>query len=114
LPRTSAGIRVSGDPARMVSLVAVCGGSGDDLLAQASAVADVYVTSDLRHHPAQEHRAESGCSLIDVPHWAGEWPWLQMAAEALRADAHALGSTVDTYVSSIVTDPWTSHLGSTR
>jgi putative NIF3 family GTP cyclohydrolase 1 type 2 len=94
--------------------VAVCGGSGDDLLAEADAVADAFVTSDLRHHPAQEHRAAGGCALIDVPHWAGEWPWLPVAASALEEDVRSLGSTVETFVSEIVTDPWTSHLGSNR
>ena len=114
LPTTPAGIRVSGDPEKIVRRVAVCGGSGDDLLREASAAADVYVTSDLRHHPAQEHRAQGGCALIDVPHWAGEWTWLPVAARALDDDVRASGSTVDVHVSEIVTDPWTTHLGSTR
>jgi len=114
LPATAAGLRVAGDPHSLVRTVAVCGGSGDDLLEVASAVADVYVTSDLRHHPGQEHRARGGCTLIDVPHWAGEWPWLPVAARNLEADVQASGSTVETYVSGIVTDPWTTHLGSIR
>jgi dinuclear metal center YbgI/SA1388 family protein len=114
LPATAVGVRVAGDPERLVHAVAVCGGSGDDLLGRAAEVADVYVTSDLRHHPAQEHLAGGGCALIDVPHWAGEWPWLPAAARALEEDVRALGSTVDTHVSEIVTDPWTSHLGSNR
>ena len=91
----------------------MCGGSGDAFLPVAASAADVYVTSDLRHHRAQDHLAEGGCALIDVAHWAGEWPWLAAAARGLEADAAARGTTVDTYISTIVTDPWTTHRGST-
>jgi dinuclear metal center YbgI/SA1388 family protein len=42
---------------RPVRRVAVCGGAGDDLIDAARAAgADVYVTADLRHHPASEAR----------------------------------------------------------
>jgi hypothetical protein len=42
-----------------------------------------------------------------VAHWASEWPWLEHAARTLRSE---LGTTIDTYVSTLVTDPWTAHL----
>jgi putative NIF3 family GTP cyclohydrolase 1 type 2 len=77
-------------------------------------VADVYVTSDLRHHRAQDHLVDGGCALVDVAHWASEWPWLPIAADALRDDLVERGSTVEVHVSRIPTDPWTLHLGSTR
>jgi len=114
LPATHHGVRVAGDADRIVRTVAVCGGSGADFLADAARVADVYVTSDLRHHRTQDHLVEGGCAVIDVAHWASEWPWLPVAAAQLAADFSAFGSTVDVHVSAIVTDPWTSHLGSTR
>ncbi len=69
-------MRVAGDLDAPVRTVAVCGGSGGDFLADAAAVADVYVTSDLRHHRAQDHLVDGGCALVDVAHWASEWPWL--------------------------------------
>ena len=54
LPETAHGVRVAGDPDRAVRRVAVCGGAGDFLLdTVARTDADVYVTSDLRHHPAE-------------------------------------------------------------
>jgi len=114
LPATHHGVRVSGDGAAMVRTVAVCGGSGDAFLADVAAVADVYVTSDLRHHRALDHRQAGGCALVDVAHWAGEWPWLPVAAARLAADLAALGTTVEVHVSEIPTDPWTAHLGSPR
>lgn len=112
LPTTAQGVRASGDPDRLIETVAVCGGSGDSFLADAAAVADAYITSDLRHHRAQDHLVDGGCALIDVAHWASEWPWLPVAAEALADDCRALGTTVEVHVSTIVTDPWTIHRGS--
>ena len=113
LPATVAGVRFAGDPDAVVRSVAVCGGAGDSLLAAAAdAGADVYVTSDLRHHRAQEHLADGGCGLVDVPHWAAEWTWLPVAAAALRDDLAAGGDTVDVAVSTACTDPWTGHVRS--
>ena len=107
LPATAAGVRATGDPLRVVENLAVCGGSGDGLLREAAAAgADAFLTADLRHHPASE--APEGLSLIDAAHWATEWPWLADAARRL-GDA----TTVDTAVSTLVTDPWTTHARST-
>jgi dinuclear metal center YbgI/SA1388 family protein len=110
LPRTAAGVRVSGDLDRPVRKVAVCGGAGDDrelLAAVRAAGADAYVTADLRHHPAAEAmeaaRFGGGPALVDVAHFASEWPWLPVAAALLA------GGTVVTRVSTLVTDPWTAH-----
>jgi dinuclear metal center YbgI/SA1388 family protein len=107
LPATATGIRVSGDFDAMVSTVAVCGGAGDSLLSEPEVLAaDVYVTSDLRHHPASEARENArlghGPALIDVSHWASEWLWLEVAASQLR-DALP-GVSVE--VSELRTDPW--------
>jgi putative NIF3 family GTP cyclohydrolase 1 type 2 len=103
LPSTTAGVRASGDPLRVIETLAVCGGAGDGLFdAAASAGADAYLTADLRHHPASE--APEGLALVDTAHWATEWPWLAAAAARL-----ASAVTVDTAVSTIVTDPWTTH-----
>lgn len=112
LPATHHGVRLAGDPERLVETIAVCGGSGDAFLDAAANVADAYVTSDLRHHRAQDHLVDGGCALVDVAHWASEWPWLPVAAEALQHDVEGLGSTVEVHVSTVVTDPWTLHRGS--
>ncbi len=40
--------------------------------------ADVYVTADLRHHPALEGREEARGGtpyLVDAGHWASEFVW---------------------------------------
>jgi dinuclear metal center YbgI/SA1388 family protein len=104
LPQTSWGVRAAGDPDKTVSRVAVCGGAGDSLLgAVASAGVQAYVTADLRHHPADEHRRASGVALVDVAHWASEFPWCDQAAGVLRS---AFGSGLPVDVCPIRTDPW--------
>ena len=53
--RRSAACVPPGIPDRMVRRVAVCGGSGGSLTgAAAAAGADVFLTSDLKHHPVSE------------------------------------------------------------
>lgn len=127
LPATAQGIRFSGDPDATVTTAAVLGGSGDGYFdAVRAADADVYVTSDLRHHPASElrERAEfesrtSGASgpagtpyLVDTAHYASEWPWLRYAVEDLGAALAGDGLAIEARVSEIVTDPWTGQVPS--
>jgi dinuclear metal center YbgI/SA1388 family protein len=104
LPPTSWGIRALGEDDAEVSRVAVCGGAGDSLLdIVARAGVDAYVTADLRHHPADEHRRRSDVALIDVAHWASEYPWCNQAAGLLRDH---FGDSLPVRVSAIRTDPW--------
>ncbi len=111
LPATAHGVRVSGDPDRRVETVVVGSGAGDYLLDTVLGTgADVYVTSDLRHHRAAEFREHDGPALVDVAHWAAEWTWLPVAARKLAAaleERGGTGATVETRVSTTVTDPWT-------
>lgn len=107
LPPTASGVRVAGDFEQPVRRVALCGGAGDAFLAAPAVLAaDVYITSDLRHHPASEARENAqiagGPALIDVSHWASEWLWLATAARQL---AEALPD-VEVVVSELRTDPW--------
>jgi dinuclear metal center YbgI/SA1388 family protein len=107
LPETASGIRVSGEYDALVETVALCGGAGDSFLAAAAAAGvDVYITSDLRHHPASEFRETAklsgGPALIDVSHWASEWLWLDTAADELRGALDGVTVTV----SDLRTDPW--------
>ncbi|WIE73821.1 Nif3-like dinuclear metal center hexameric protein [Curtobacterium sp. MCJR17_020] len=106
LPPTATGVRVSGDFDQPVRSVALCAGAGDSLLGHPAVLAaDVYITSDLRHHPASEFREQAllggGPALIDTSHWATEWLWLDVAAAQLR-DAAGVRVTV----SDLRTDPW--------
>lgn len=102
LPETVWGVRAAGDPDQMVQKVAVSSGSGDSFLAEVSKLGvDVYVTSDLRHHPVDEHLRAGGPAVIDTAHWASEFPWTTQA-EGIVAP---LG--VATEILPMRTDPWT-------
>jgi dinuclear metal center YbgI/SA1388 family protein len=118
IPATAQGVRYAGDPGLVVRRVAVLAGAGDsELDAVRAADVDAYVTSDLRHHPASEARERAlfegrgAPALVDTAHFAAEWPWLPRAAERLVADLAALGTTVETRVSTLLTDPWTDRVG---
>ncbi|HET9347934.1 MAG TPA: Nif3-like dinuclear metal center hexameric protein [Arthrobacter sp.] len=110
LPAVAGGVRVSGDRDGLVRRVALCGGAGDSLFAEVRASnADVYLTADLRHHPASEAREEAVNDrpyLIDVSHFASEWLWLPAAAEALGNVLGDQGHDVEIRVSTTNSDPW--------
>lgn len=111
LPATTQGVRVAGEPTSEVLRVAVCGGAGDSLLPAVRACgADVFVTADLRHHPASEAREEDAGGppyLVDVAHWASEWPWLAGVGNRLQGELERLGTPIEVHVSNRSTDPWT-------
>ncbi|KRE38003.1 Nif3-like dinuclear metal center hexameric protein [Janibacter sp. Soil728] len=120
LPSAPSGIRVAGPADGVVRRVALLGGAGDGLIAAAAAAgADVYVTSDLRHHPVLEAREEAAIAggtpfLVDAGHWATESLWLGGMLERLGESLAAAGHDVvgwETHVSTICTDPWSFTVG---
>jgi dinuclear metal center YbgI/SA1388 family protein len=107
LPSTHRGISASAAPTTPVRSVALCGGAGDAFIFDAFAAgADVYITSDLRHHVTQE----APLPVVDVSHWASESLWLETASSQLAS----MCSGVDFSVSDIVTDPWVFNQGRTK
>jgi putative NIF3 family GTP cyclohydrolase 1 type 2 len=101
-----------------VHTVAVLGGAGDDRFGQVRAAeADVYVTADLRHHPALEAREESRDGtpyLVDAGHWATESLWLHSARDRLLGalgDDPTTPTRVEAKVSTTRTEPWTFVVG---
>ena len=115
LPATVGGIRVSGDPEGLVERVAVLGGSGDDRFGVVrTADVDVYVTADLRHHPALEERETTRGRrpyLVDAGHWASEHVWLASAQRRLLEAVSGGSSGLDTVISTLRTEPWTFVVG---
>jgi dinuclear metal center YbgI/SA1388 family protein len=125
LPETAQGVRVAGDPTKEISRVAVLGGSGGSMLNEAVKTgADVYVTSDLKHHDlvdfleaqrnahviagaSREEVDERTMAVVDVAHFASESPWLATAARAVQGVLAGAGFEVDVMVSDLSTDPWT-------
>lgn len=115
LPSVPAGVLVGGDLGATVSRVAICSGSGDSFLQAANrAGADVYLTADLRHHPATDHLWDGGCALVCATHWATEWPLLGVMRRRLLHELRTrLGdgyARPDSYVSTIPTDAWAIRL----
>lgn len=110
IPATATGVRIAGDADRIITTVAVQAGAGDDLLDRARALgADVYVTSDLRHHPASEALAwPDAPALLEIAHWAAEWTWLPTVERLLRQSLTGRLDQIETQVSTICTDPWTA------
>ena len=72
-----------GNPNRMISRVAVCGGAGAFLAEAAQAGgADAFVTSDVRHHEFWE-ASSRGLALLDAGHGATETPGMRALARML-------------------------------
>ncbi|RIJ76320.1 Nif3-like dinuclear metal center hexameric protein [Nakamurella silvestris] len=107
LPGTAGGVRAAAAAGSTgtVERVAVCGGAGSSLLPVAAAAGvDVFVTSELSHHVAGEYLAVSGNpALVEIAHFAGEWPWLNTVAAVL---GESFPGSVATTVSTLRTDPW--------
>lgn len=107
LPRNHAGVKIAGDPQRLVKTLAVCGGSGAGLLPQVAFLpVDAYLTADLKHHAVLDHQGNSEIALINVSHWASEWLWLAVLAKKLNQEFPVL----EVQVSQICTDPWTDEV----
>ena len=90
LPPTATGVRVAGPFDRKVSKVALCAGAGDSYSLMAlDQGADVFITSDLKHHNSQEilelaKARNVDFALIDISHWAAEFVWLETAKQELE------------------------------
>jgi len=112
LPATAGGLRIAGRADQLIRRVALCGGAGDSLFDAVRATdAQVYITADLRHHPASEFRETarvdgSNIALIDCSHPASESLWLRSAADRLRALLAERGYGIETKLSALNTDPW--------
>ena len=110
LPAVAGGVRVAGNRDALVHKVAVCGGAGDSLFdAVRASDADVFITADLRHHPASEAREvrpDGRPYLIDMSHFASEWLWLPAAMEALGNVLGDQGFAAELALSQTNTDPW--------
>ena len=73
------------DSSRILSRVAVCGGSGIDFISAAAASgADAYVTGDAKYHAFQDMPKD--LVLIDVGHGESERPFIDDWAEAIRLE----------------------------
>ncbi|HEY4612723.1 MAG TPA: Nif3-like dinuclear metal center hexameric protein [Bacteroidota bacterium] len=97
-------VRYTGDLKRRIHNVAVCGGSGSDLLPLAiKAGADAFVTADVRYHTY--HSAEGQIALIDAGHWETEHVILEPLAERLRQAARLRNERLAVSITQYSTNP---------
>lgn len=105
IPAVAAGVKVAGNPEQLVRTIGIAPGAGDAFLGVAlQKELDVFITSDLRHHPAQDYIESPGGSraLIDISHWAAESLWLPLA----QAQINRLHPELEVLISELRTDPW--------
>lgn len=134
LPATAYGVQAAGPLDARISTVAVMPGSGDSMFAEAEATgADVYVTSDLRHHPATDQLQQSYYeaslraqgipvgrgdatmrpALINTPHSAIESLWFRYALDDVPdAVERVTGRRPHVRWNKANTDPWDLSIGS--
>jgi dinuclear metal center YbgI/SA1388 family protein len=87
-------LRLVGDLDRQVAKVALCGGSGSSLLAEAVRQgADVLVTGDVKYHEARSAESQ-GIALIDAGHFATEQLMVEGLATVLRRAAEQKGLNI--------------------
>ena len=101
-------LRLVGDPQRLVSKVACCGGSGASLLFDAQRQgADLLVTGDIKYHDAR-NALDLGLALIDAGHFATEQVMVAGLAEKLRVAASARHLSLEFIESASGQDPFLS------
>jgi dinuclear metal center YbgI/SA1388 family protein len=97
-------LHYTGSLTHKIQTIAVCGGAGSDLLADAmSAKADAFVTSDVRYHAFQ--KAEGTIALIDAGHWETEQVILQPIANRLRSAALTAQKPLTVFITKHKTNP---------
>jgi dinuclear metal center YbgI/SA1388 family protein len=97
-------LRFSGSPAQTVQRIAVCGGSGSELLEEAiRAKADVFVTADVRYHGFQS--ADNRIILVDAGHYETEHVVLNSIVDHLRSWAKSRGENLVVTKSKQSTNP---------
>jgi putative NIF3 family GTP cyclohydrolase 1 type 2 len=97
-------LRWCGNPRARVQTVAVCGGSGGELLEHAvGAGADVFLTADLRYHAF--HDADGRIALIDAGHYETELPVVERIAERLTEALRTRGVSLPVRISTTSTNP---------
>ena len=100
-------VRITGDPQKRITRVAVCTGSGGSMIEKVLAAgAEVFITGDMKYHEARLAE-ESGLALIDIGHFASEKLVLEPFGDFLRSRAQSEGSELEVFVSKSEKDPFT-------
>lgn len=76
-------LAVSGSKPETVKTVAYCGGSGSSLVGRATG-ADIFVTGDMKYHPAVDAAADGAPCIVDAGHFSIEEEMMRRFAEDLK------------------------------
>jgi dinuclear metal center YbgI/SA1388 family protein len=99
-------IKMTGKPPALVKRVAVCGGSGGELIPQAREKgADIYITGDIRYHQAVPWAGED-MAILDLGHFATEVLFIPEWGRRLEADLRAASLPVEVIVDTWGMDPF--------
>ena len=99
-------MKVTGKPPSLVKRVAVCGGSGGELIAQAwEKGADIYITGDIRYHQAVPW-AQENMAILDLGHFATEVLFIPEWGRRLEASLKFASLPVEVVVDTWGKDPF--------
>lgn len=97
-------VRFAGDLGQRINIVAVCGGSGVDLLdAAISRDADVFVTADIKYHVFEA--ATGKIALVDAGHYETEQPSLDRIIGHLEKQFVETKQHIQVLKTSVTTNP---------
>lgn len=78
------GLRVCGDPKRIISKIGLCTGAAGEFFTTAlDCGCDLYITGEIKHHEAQM-AAERGLAVIEAGHFGTECIFVPNMAQQLR------------------------------
>jgi len=99
-------VRITGDPQKQMTRVAVCTGSGGSMIGKVLASgAEVFVTGDMKYHEARLAE-ENGLAVIDIGHFASEKLVLEPFGNFLRSKAESEGEGLEVFISKSEKDPF--------
>ncbi len=97
-------LRSTGDLNVTVRRVALCGGSGADLIDEAIGQrADVFVTADVKYHAF--HHATGKLLLVDAGHYETEFPVVRVMTGRLEQELHRRGERIPLRAVAFSTNP---------
>lgn len=92
------GVKISGDPDRIIRKVGLCTGAGGEFAAAAVAAGcDVYISGDMKHHEVQAAK-ESGMAVIDGGHFGTEFIFTENMAKKLRTRSEGAVDIIESQV----------------
>jgi dinuclear metal center YbgI/SA1388 family protein len=102
-------VRVSGTVPPVVKKVAVCGGSGGSLIAEAlSARAEIFICGEIGYHPVVSQQG-GALTLIEIGHYPSEKWVIPMLAESLREASRSRGWGLEVLEDQQPGDPYSQY-----